>query len=1178
MKLASIYEKDINRRINPVAVVSELNDALIQQEIEEYVFTPDIYRYQYLVLDSVLNSKGERTGVWINGYYGSGKSHFLKFLYYSFCKTHQKIAIDHFKNSLRNEKKDLTLELAEKEITDARVNETGKKLEATSFEAIMFNIDTVSGDINHREAITKIFLNQLNLHQGYNASYISLAKLERQLDKAGKFADFKKEIKSKLKEDWDQKSADLAEAVLSDVLEIAKAFINIDESSFRASIEKALSGKEELSVVELVQNIQEFLSRKSENHRLVFLVDEVSQYIGENMNLLLNLQSIVEEIGSKCKAKVWVICTAQQEIKDVIGNTGQSHTDFGKIMARFEVKIPLKSNEYNDIIKKRILEKKADGVKELGSLFDKKKNIIENQFVELNNLFPTYKDKNDFIDTYPFVPYQFRLINYVFDSFSAQGFVTQGVKNTERSLLGITHYTAKNTQEESTGFIIPFDAFFNSQLTENLTILATKKLDMAYRAVSKLSDKFSERVINALFMIANLSEQYQKVFPATLDNLVYVLMNSIDQDKVALQKKVMDVLDLLQANAVIAKTELNTYRFLGDDEIIVLSEINHTKISQDAVLDTFYKEVLEKIIGDINKKVTFDGNNYEAQFRIDDKDITNKGDFKILFMVTDTTIDISQMVLQASSQDLIIAFNQFYPQLRTDFEEYVRINTYIRNNSDTSNRQRVQTLNQFKQQSKSKLDEVITRSEQFFLQTSFISNSKIVSPHQIQGNTAKAKFAAALESHLTQVYRKKSLANSYAQNEETFRANTKSTQLKTDETLDAAEREVTQVLDMLSVGVVVSDLIDKFKRPPYGWKDTATLDVLFQLARKSKRKFQFLNEPLDLKEFAEKALNNRERQKIEILAEDIIDNTKLYEVVLTVNRIFNESVLEARETDANVLFRKLIGFLKLKTDEAEALLNNHAGYPFSIHLRNYHARLKQLADRRDKKQLFEDLLSKSSDLQPVSDHFKVTREFIEDQFGEYKKIKSFTDENAGNFSSLEETAEQKGQRLISYFHSDEKPQDAFREVKGIHKELSKAIHDLIKKLKEDALEKYNQVFDSLELKVKELGLEGNYLPDRDYRLNKIKALNSIPELKLEISNGGAFETEIISKLYDLKADQDKAKGKSSKSITFVSMVNDGGGVNFIEIKNEEELEKFIEDFRKRVQAELKKNKIVGIRK
>lgn len=1172
MKLSEIYSKQIERRINPVAVVSELEQESINQDIEEYVFTKQIYDYLYTVLNGVINEKHGRTGIWINGYYGSGKSHFLKYIFYCLDKKHQQAAIVHFKDSLRNEKSDVALALT---VTDALLNSLGNKLEKAHVDTIMFNIDAVSGDINHKEVITKLFLNQLNKSQGYNGSYIALAKLERQLDKAGKFADFKKAIKDKFEVEWDQKSSDLAEGHLSDVLAIAKKLIGIDEKSFNASIERALSGREELSVVNLVQELQEFISDKPADYKLVYLVDEVSQYIGTNLNLLLNLQSIVEEVGAACGSKVWVVCTAQQEIQEVISATGQNHTDFGKIMARFETKISLQSQDYADIIKKRILEKNSAGVAELSTFFDKNKNIIENQFLELNNLFQNFKGKEDFVETYPFIPYQFRLISYVFDSFSNQGFVTQGVKNTERSLLGITHYTAKNTKDESVGFIVPFDAFFNTQLTQNLTILATKKLELAYSADTKLKGKFEQRVINALFMISNLAENYQKLFPANLDNLVYVLMNKVDEDKLELQQKVSEVVELLQTAAVIIKTDNNTFRFLGDDEIIVINEIQHTKVTADAFLDSFYKDVLEHVV-DPNRKVSFDGNSYDAQIKVDDKEISTKGDFRILFALTELN-DIPQMLLQASANDLVICLNHSMQDIRKEFAEYVQIVSYIRNNSDTSNRQRMETLQNFRQQADVKKSEIQKRVEEKFLQTSFISNGQIVKPQAINGTTAKAKYFNALTSHLSQVYRKKALANTYSQVEDNFRKSAQSIQLTTDETLTDAEREVNQMLDIMPPNAVLSEVVNKFKQPPYGWKDIATLDILLQLARKNKRKFHLLNEPLDLKDYAEKALNNRERQKIEVLPEDVIDRNTLYKVVQSANNAFNQTVLDSSESDANILFKKLIDFLNKKTEEAEDLIANHAGLPFSSHLQTYHAALKKLAARRDKTVLFNEVINEEVSLKTISDNYKVTKEFISEKIDDYHKYKLFTDENAGNFSSLNDTDREKGEKLQEYFRVDDKPYEKFIEVKKIHKELSKAVNDLIKQLKEQAMEAYNNVFDLLETKQKELGLDAAIIPDRSFKIDKLKKLSSVPELRLEINAAAGFEQNYIQILHDARAAQDEAKGKTSRSISFVSVVNESGS-SYVEIKNEEELDAFIKKFRDKVLAELKKNKIVGIKK
>lgn len=120
-----------------------------------------------------------------------------------------------------------------------------------------------------------------------------------------------------------------------------------------------------------------------------------------------------------------------------------------------------------------------------------------------------------------------------------------------------------------------------------------------------------------------LKDNYQKNIPATLDNLVTLLMDKVDQDKLVLQKNTNDVLENTQSKSIIIKGDNNAYRFLGDDEIIVLNDIRNTKVTTDASLDIFYKDILENIIS-LEKKVKFDDNYYEVQIKIDDKEIARK--------------------------------------------------------------------------------------------------------------------------------------------------------------------------------------------------------------------------------------------------------------------------------------------------------------------------------------------------------------------------------------------------------------------------------------------------------------------------------------------------------------------------------------------------------------------------
>jgi hypothetical protein len=82
MKLHEIFARDINRDINPAVVVSAKDPKTIEAEIKEYVFTPEIIEKLFTIIDTVINKKSGKSGIWINGYYGSGKSHFIKFVHY----------------------------------------------------------------------------------------------------------------------------------------------------------------------------------------------------------------------------------------------------------------------------------------------------------------------------------------------------------------------------------------------------------------------------------------------------------------------------------------------------------------------------------------------------------------------------------------------------------------------------------------------------------------------------------------------------------------------------------------------------------------------------------------------------------------------------------------------------------------------------------------------------------------------------------------------------------------------------------------------------------------------------------------------------------------------------------------------------------------------------------------
>lgn len=123
------------------------------------------------------------------------------------------------------------------------------------------------------------------------------------------------------------------------MVETLKSVLGMSETSAR----NWFNGEEtvEISVKKLVSEIEEYVESKGEDFRLLFMVDEIGQYIGEDTDLMLNLQSLVEEIGAKCRGKVWVMVTSQEVIDSVVKVVGN---DFSKIQGRFDTRLNLSSS------------------------------------------------------------------------------------------------------------------------------------------------------------------------------------------------------------------------------------------------------------------------------------------------------------------------------------------------------------------------------------------------------------------------------------------------------------------------------------------------------------------------------------------------------------------------------------------------------------------------------------------------------------------------------------------------------------------------------------------------------------------------------------------------------------------------------------------------------------------
>lgn len=1165
MIIQELYDRDIERRINPAVVVSEMETFFVNQEIDEYVFTKGVTKNIYKFLNAVTNKKEGKTGVWISGYYGSGKSHFIKYLFYCLNQKFREKAFANFAESVKAidplDEPNLGL-----------VNTIQRKLDVLTIDEIIFNIDAVADNKNEKDRITRVLLNQLNSFRGYNNNNIALALyLEKPLQEAGFLDTFKERIKAEFNENWEGNQIRFMRMYLNKVIEIAKEFlIDIDQDSLKSSI---LEKNQDYTIDFLISELQSFLADKGTDYRLIFLMDEVSQYIGSNTSLLLNLQTIIEEIGSKIGPLVWIVCTAQQDLANLIDNTDSKTEDFGKILGRFETMISLESQDAAFITKRRVLSKKSEGIGLLNDYYKNNKGAIENQFVFDHDLYKNFTNREEFTLTYPFIPYQFRLISDVFESFSNVGYVGEGVKNTERAILGITHFTAKLCKENEIGFFVPFDLFFNEQLEKNLTHHARSILDRAYHIEDVKTDKFARRVVNALFMVSNLGDSQKVNFPANIENLALLLMSSVDTPKLDMQFKVQQVLDELVKKNIIQASE-GKYRFLKEDEIEVAHLIKTTSITTDDRLSYFYEDIILKKIK-LSPIINLAGFNksFKAAIYVDDKEIGSKGDFNIKFSIYDSA-ELEQLAHSVPSHDVIIGISEWLrndQDLKNKILDYIRTQLYIRNNKANATGTRSETLDNFRANNVLLLNEILFRFEKKFLETLFISNNRIVRAEDLNGASLATRFDEMVKRHIEEIYRKHKLSNGYATSNAELIANAKTgTQIST-AGLEIAEEELNTKLTLMGDSPVVGEVVKQFEKAPYGWKDITTLDVLLRLAKKGVRRFEWRNEEIDLPTYADKALNSREREAITIHKEKAHSQDETNAFIHAVNHdIFNENLIvgnldfkAAVEAFKKSIEPKLLKINKLK-EEYEA-------FTFAVHLKSYHKSLVEIHGSRNPELLVGLVMNQKNDLKIARDTYMYVEEFIDHNFAAYKLIYDFANNNKSNFNAIDETLQVKAQELVTYLKTDTEPWDKFPQMRKAYKEIHEAIQARIGLLKTEVIKIYEGIFEEIEQKSKELGIsESNLTPDAATFFRKLNNENHIPQLDIHLLKAGDFRAENFKTLEEFKAKQEAKKTGQTYIQSFnVSLAAEMAPTV---IENPAQLDDYINKLRERLMVKLAKNK------
>jgi hypothetical protein len=322
-----------------------------------------------------------------------------------------------------------------------------------------------------------------------------------------------------------------------------------------------------VSIEDFANTVKAWIDRQVPNFRLNFFVDEVGQYIADNIKLMTNLQTIAESLNTKCKGQAWIIVTAQQAITEVVGDmTAQQENDFSKIQARFSNRMPLNSADVAEVIQRRLLCKNDAAQIMLGNLHDKEENNLKTLFdfsdgsIRLKN----YRDHKHFIASYPFPPYQYTLFQMAIISLSQHNaFEGKHSSVGERSMLGVFQEVAKALADRPVGGLATFDLMFQGIRTA-LKSAVQQSIQIAEK---NLDDPFAVRVLKALFLV-----KYVKEFKPSVRNISILLLSEFEADQVGQRRKIEEALGVLERNTYIQRNG-EVYEFLTNEEKDVEAEV-----------------------------------------------------------------------------------------------------------------------------------------------------------------------------------------------------------------------------------------------------------------------------------------------------------------------------------------------------------------------------------------------------------------------------------------------------------------------------------------------------------------------------------------------------------------------------------------------------------------------------
>jgi len=624
MKIKSLFERDPSRRIPPVVKIDVHEEAVASSEVEEYVVTDQIRDALNNIVDQFIETRTGRSGevcAWISGFFGSGKSHFLKMLGYTL--TNKEIRLS----------SGVEMGVAEYFAQKHGIKGTAilaKELKTRGLFVYMLDFDRTK-ELDLSRFLFRILLRELGFSEIF-----WVAEVERMLKRKGlwdSFVDFVEKDEGMPWKDVRQTETRVRSALV-------RGLARVDPKAYPSEVraEEAVKDAEK----EFTMNPEKLAKRLFEeaeaidrkDGRFVMLLDEIGLCIGRDVKRLTELNALAENVEKIGKGKVWIFATAQEAIEQVLPQIEAGRPELEWIRDRFRIRVDLRPENIATVVNERLLKKNTGSTafKDLNELYRKFEGtlkmsaLVKEPASDTSGLL-TRLSRDAFLQSYPLMPYHVPLMINIFGVLRSRGRVSAELTGRERAVLQVARWALLNLVDRDVGALITFDIVYDA-IVEELKAIRSEQQALIESEIGKTGEIAGmrlESVAKALFLLQQVGEE----IPCTVSNIAAVLYPKLGVDQKEHEDRVRACVDKLVKGKWVKEDE-GKFRFLTEIERTFEQDVEALTPrvpEKEALVLEVAKDTLKEVKSFNYKKLRA----FQVHLWIDDQEVTSVGSLRLRF-------------------------------------------------------------------------------------------------------------------------------------------------------------------------------------------------------------------------------------------------------------------------------------------------------------------------------------------------------------------------------------------------------------------------------------------------------------------------------------------------------------------------------------------------------------------